>query len=167
MRLHGVHAFDAFPMVAHCGGMLQAFEPRVGRKVVLPETGDTTILCEKFNRKNLYDWKSPCEPFFLHKVAKDTAAQALMRWLGGEVVRAFKHRRAFYQEGIFIGDAAYRFVADIPHYEGSVKLLFDEHGHPISEKQYRKMSVTTDELCPPFTDKMCPPEELKWVVRAE
>ena len=25
MRLHGVHAFDAFPMVIRCGGMLQAF----------------------------------------------------------------------------------------------------------------------------------------------
>ena len=27
MRLHGVHAFDAFPMVVRSGGMLQAFGP--------------------------------------------------------------------------------------------------------------------------------------------
>ena len=28
MRLHGVHAFEAFPMVVRCGGMLQALGPR-------------------------------------------------------------------------------------------------------------------------------------------
>ena len=36
MRLHGVHAFDAFPMVVRSGGMLQAFGPKAGRKVVHP-----------------------------------------------------------------------------------------------------------------------------------
>jgi hypothetical protein len=30
MRLHGVHVFDAFPMVVRCGGMLQAFGPKAG-----------------------------------------------------------------------------------------------------------------------------------------
>jgi len=38
MRLHRVHAFDAFPMGVRCGGMLQAFGPKAGRKVVHPET---------------------------------------------------------------------------------------------------------------------------------
>ena len=84
MRLHGVHAFDAFPMVVRCGGMLQSLGPRAGRKVVHPETGDTTILCEGFNQKNHYDRETPCDPDFLRKVAKDTDAQALMRWFGGE-----------------------------------------------------------------------------------
>ena len=49
MRLHGVQAFDAFPLVVRSGGMLQAFGPEAGRKVVHPETGDTTIVCEGFN----------------------------------------------------------------------------------------------------------------------
>ncbi len=140
MRLHGVHAFDAFPMVVRCGGMLQAFGPRAGCKVVHPETGDTTILCEGFNHKNHYDRETPCDPDFLRKVAKDTDAQALMRWFAGEGVRVFQRRRAFDREGVFIGDASYLFVPDNPHYEGSVKLLFDEHDHPLSEEQYRKMS---------------------------
>lgn len=61
MRLHGVHAFHAFPMVVRAGGMLQAFGPEAGRKVVHPDTGDTTILCEGFNRKNQYDRESPCD----------------------------------------------------------------------------------------------------------
>jgi hypothetical protein len=39
MRLHGAHAFDAFPLVVLSGGMLQAFGPKAGRKVVHPDTG--------------------------------------------------------------------------------------------------------------------------------
>ena len=147
MRLHGVHAFDAFPMVVRCGGMLQAFGPRAGRKVVHPETGETTILCEGFNQKNHYDRETPCDPDFLRKVAKDTDAQALMRWFAGDGVRVFKRRRAFDREGVFIGDASYLFVPDNPHYEGSVKLLFDEQDHPLSEEQYRKMTDDQKSHC--------------------
>jgi len=62
-----------------------------------------------------------------------------MRWFGGDGVRVFQRRRAFEREGVFIGDASYLFVPDNPRYEGSVKLLFDEHDHPISEEQYRKL----------------------------
>ena len=130
MRLHGVQAFDAFPLVVRSGGMLQAFGPEAGRKVVHPETGDTTIVCEGFNQKNHYDRQTPCDPDYLRKVAKDTDAQALMSWFGQEGVRAFQRRRVFDPEGVFIGDASYLFVPDHPHYEGSVKLRFDE----IAEK---------------------------------
>jgi hypothetical protein len=147
MRLHGVHAFDAFAMVVRAGGMLQAFGPDAGRKVVHPETGDTTILCEGFNRKNLYDRQSPCDSDFLRKVAKDTDAEALMRWFGGDAVRIFHRHRVFDREGVFIGDASYLFVPDNPRYEGSVKLLFDENNHPISQEQYRKMSDDQKSHC--------------------
>ena len=147
MRLHGVHAFDAFPMVVRAGGMLQAFGPKAGRKVVRPDTGDRTILCEGFNRKNHYDRQSPCDSDFLRKVAKDTDAEALMRWFGGDGVRIFRRHRAFDREGVFIGDASYLFVPDNPRYEGSVKLLFDEHDHLISQEQYRKMNDDQKSHC--------------------
>ena len=147
MRLHGVHAFDAFPMVVRSGGMLQAFGPQAGRKTVHPETGDTTIFCEGFNQKNHYDRQTPCDQDFLRKVAKDTDATALMRWFGEDGVRVFQRRRAFDREGIFIGDASYLFVPDNPNYEGSVKLLFDEHNHPVSQKQFRKMTDEQKSRC--------------------
>ena len=102
MRLHGVNAFDAFPMVVRCGGMLQAFGPQAGRKVVHPATGETTILCEGFNQKNHYERETPCDPDFLRKVAKDTDAQALMGWFNRDVVRVFRKHRGFDPEGIFI-----------------------------------------------------------------
>ena len=138
MRLHGVHAYDAFPLVVRCGGMLEAFG--AGRKVTHPKTGETTIVSEGFNRKNHYDRETPCDPDYLRKVSKDTDAQGLMEWFSRDVVRLFHTRRAFDKEGIFIGDGSYLFVPDNEAYEGSVKMRFDEHNHPVGEKEYHKMT---------------------------
>jgi hypothetical protein len=147
LRLHGVHSFHAFPMVVRCGGMLHALGPKAGRKVLHPETGEVTIACEGFNRKNHYDRQTPCDQDFLRKVAKDTDAQALMRWFGEDVVRVFRRRRGFDKEGIFIGDASYLFVPDNPNYEGSVKLLFDEHSHPVSRQHSEEMTQEQKNRC--------------------
>jgi len=147
MRLHGVHSFNAFPMVVRSGGMLNAFGPKAGRKVVHPDNGDVTIACEGFNKKNYYDRETPCDQDFLRKVSKDTDADALMKWFCTDVVRIFRSTRAFDKEGIFIGDASYLFVPDNPNYENSVKLLFDEHNHPISSKQYENMPDEQKAYC--------------------
>jgi hypothetical protein len=147
MRLHGVHAFDAFPMVVRSGGMLQAFGPKAGRKVVHPETGETTLACEGFNQKNHYDRQSPCDPDYLRKVAKDTDAEALVGWFNRDVVRAFRKHRVFDKEGLFIGDASYLFVPDNPSYEGSVRMLFDEDNHPVDLEQYKKMTEEQKVRC--------------------
>jgi len=72
MRLHGVHSFNAFPMVVRTGGMLNAFGPKTGRKVVHPDNGDVTVACEGFNGKNYYDRQTPCDQDFLRKISKDT-----------------------------------------------------------------------------------------------
>jgi hypothetical protein len=139
MRLHGVHSFNSFPMVVRSGGMLSAFGPKAGRKVVHPDNGDVIIVCEGFNKKNYYDRETPCDQDFLRKVSKDTDADTLMRWFCTDVAGIFRNSRAFDKEGIFIGDASYLFVPDNPNYEDSVKLLFDEHNHPVSSDQYKKM----------------------------
>jgi len=147
MRLHGVHAFNGFPMVIRSGGMLNAFGPVAGRKVVHPDNGDVTIACDGFNKKNHYDRETPCDPDFLRKIAKDTDADALTRWFCTDVVKIFRSSRAFDKAGIFIGDASYLFVPDNPNYENSVKLLFDENNHPVSSKQYEKMSEEQKTHC--------------------
>ena len=140
LRLHGVHSFHSYPMVVRCGGMLNAFGPKAGRTVIHPDTGEVTMACEGFNNKNHYDRQTPCDQDYLRKVAKDTDADALMRWFCDDVVRMFRSQRAFDKEGIFIGDASYLFVPDNPNYEGSVKLLFDKHDHPISHMEYERMT---------------------------
>lgn len=147
MRLHGVHAFDAFPMVVRSGGMLQAFGPKAGRKVIHPETGETTVACEGFNRKNHYDRQTPCDPDYLRKVAKDTEAEALVGWFNRDVMRVFRKHRVFDKEGLFIGDASYLFVPDNPSYEGSVRILFDEDNHPVDLEQYKKMTEAQKVRC--------------------
>jgi hypothetical protein len=140
MRLHGVHSFNSFPLLVRSGGMLNAFGPRAGRKVSHPDSGDVTIVCEGFNKKNHYDRQTPCDQDFLRKVAKDTDAEALTRWFCNDVLRVFRNQRVFDKEGIFIGDASYLFVPDNLNYEGSVKLLFDEHNHPVGLEQYEELS---------------------------
>jgi hypothetical protein len=147
MRLHGVHAFDAFPMVVRCGGMLQAFGPKAGRKVIHPETKETTVYCEGFNQKNHYDRQTPCDPDYLRKVAKDTDPQALLEWFNRDLVRVLRKHHVFDSEGIFIGDGSYLFVPDNPNYQGSVKMRFDEHNHPVSLEQYQRMTEAQKGRC--------------------
>ena len=140
MRLHGVHAFNAFPMVVQAGGMLNVFGPSCRKKVTHPVTGDLTVYCEGFNNKNHYDRQSPCDADYMRKMAKDTRSDELIKWFNQDVVSLFRTQRAFDKEGIFLGDASYLFVPDNPNYEGSVKLLFDEHNHPLSREQYEGLS---------------------------
>jgi hypothetical protein len=135
MRFHGVHSFHAYPYVVRCGGMLNAFGPEVAHKVHHPDTGDVTLYCEGFNDKNSYDRQTPCDQDFLRKLARSTHQDALLGWFNRDVVKILKQHKAFDAEGIFLGDASYLFVPDNPNYEGSVRLLFDEHNHPVESKR--------------------------------
>lgn len=135
MRLHGVHSFHAYPYVVRCGGMLNAFGPEVAHKKTHPETGDVTLSCTGFNLKNSYDRQTPCDQDFLRKLARDTRPARLHHWFNHDVIRVLKQHKAFDSEGIFLGDASYLFVPDNEKYEGSVRLLFDEHNHPVDSKE--------------------------------
>ncbi len=140
MRLHGVDAFHAFPLVVRAGGMMNAFVRKRGEKTTHPATGEVTLACAGFNQKNHYDRQTPCDQDFLRKLARDTDAAALLRWFNHDVAHTFQARGVYDAEGLFIGDASYLFVPDNPHYEGSVKLRFDEHHHPVSLKDYEEMT---------------------------
>jgi len=134
MRLHGMHSFHSYPYVVRCGGMLSAFGPEVAHKAKHPETGDVTLSCRGFNDKNTYDRQTPCDQDYLRKLARATAPEALEQWFNRDVVRILKQHRAFDPEGIFLGDGSYLFVPDNPNYEGSVRMLFDEHNHPVDSE---------------------------------
>jgi hypothetical protein len=134
MRLHGANSFHSFPYVVRAGGMLSSFGPKMGRKVKHPETGDVTLECAGFNRKNDYDRETPCDQDTLRKFARDTDSQALFSWFNEDVIRLIKKRGGFDEEGIFLGDGSYLFVPDNEAYENSSRLLFDESGHPVNSK---------------------------------
>jgi len=52
----------------------------------------------------------------MRKLAKDTEADALMRWFSANVAGVFKNQRAFDKDGIFIGDFSYLFGLNNPNY---------------------------------------------------
>jgi len=134
MRFHGEHHFADFPYVVRTGGMLEAFGPEMGHKVVHPQTGDVTLVCAGFNDKNDYDRETPCDQDYLRKMARKTDADDLQSWFNRDVVGIFKQHHVLDSEGIFIGDATYLFVPDNSNYESSSRLLFDEHNHPVESK---------------------------------
>jgi hypothetical protein len=147
MRLHGNHAFHGFPWVISTGGLLAAFGPQLGTKEVDPETGQLHIECKGFNEKNSYPRQTPCDPDFLRKIAKDTPAEKLMAWFNGPVQQIFRRHRYFDKAGIFIADGSYIFVPDNEHYEGSVKMLFDEHNHPVSKERQKTLKPAELKRC--------------------
>jgi len=134
LKLHEA-SYHAFPYVLRSGGLITALGPQVGRKSIHPETQDVTLACEGFNDKNTFDRQTPCDQDFLRKFARDTRAESLHAWFNREVPRCLRSLKLFDPEGLFIGDASYVFVPDNENYQGSVKLLFDEHNHPVESQE--------------------------------
>lgn len=147
MRLHGNHAFNGFPWVIGTGGLLSAFGPEVGTRRIDPQTGQLRVECRGFNNKNAYPRQTPCDPDYLRKTAKDTPSDELMSWFNGAVQQIFRRHRFYDKAGIFIADGSYIFVPDNENYEGSVKMLFDEHNHPVGKEQEKKMSAAQLKKC--------------------
>jgi len=147
MRLHGAHSFYSYPYVVRCGGMLNAFGPKVGHKAVHPETKDVTLSCEGFNDKNAYDRQTPCDQDFLRKFARSTLPAKLEHWFNHDVMGILKQHKAFDSEGIFLGDASYLFVPDNERYEGSVRMLFDEHNHPVEKGREKELTAVQQARC--------------------
>jgi hypothetical protein len=147
MRLHGNHAFHGFPWVISTGGLLSAFGPKVGTRSIDPQTGQLRVECKGFNDKNAYPRQTPCDPDFLRKIARDTPAGDLMKWFNGAVQQIFRQHRFYDKAGIFIADGSYIFVPDNENYEGSVKMLFDDHNHPVGKEQEKKMSAAQLKAC--------------------
>jgi hypothetical protein len=66
--------------------MINAFGPAMGHKVTHPQTGDVTLSCRGFNKKNEYDRQTPVDQDYLRKMAKRTDAERLMTWFNRDVV---------------------------------------------------------------------------------
>ena len=147
MRLHANHAFHGFPWVVSTGGLLSAFGPGLGTRRIDKDTGRLRVECQGFNGKNAYPRQTPCDPDFLRKIANDTPSGKLMCWFNEAVQRIFRSHRFFDKAGIFIGDGSYIFVPDNENYTGSVKLLFDEHNHPVGAKSQETMSAAELKKC--------------------
>lgn len=147
LRLHGSHSFHSYPLIIRAGGLIDALGPEVAQRQVDPATGDVSISCAGFNNRNLGPRQTPCDQDFLRKFAKDTDPEKLERWYNQQVAQLYSELGAYDQEGIFIGDGSYLFVPDNKNYQGSWKMLFDEHNHPVSEERAKTMSQAERDRC--------------------
>ena len=68
-------------------------------------------------------------------------------WYNRHVAALYGELKAYDEEGIFIADGSYLFVPDNGNYEGSVRLLFDEHNHPVSKQQEQEMTKAQRDRC--------------------
>jgi hypothetical protein len=147
LRLHGSHSFHSYPLIIRAGGLVEALGPEVARREVDPQTGDIGLWCAGFNDRNLQPRATPCDQDYLRKLAKDTDAQQLEHWYNHHVARLYGEMGAYDPDGIFIGDGSYLFVPENENYEHSLRLLFDEHNHPVSKEQEQQMTKAQRDRC--------------------
>ena len=147
LRLHGQHSFHSYPLIIRAGGLIDALGPEVARREVDPQSGDVKLECEGFNDRNQHPRKTPCDQDFLRKLARDTKPDELEDWYNRHAAAMYQELGAFDGEGLFIADGTYLFVPDNPRYEGSQRLLFDEHNHPVSKKQEQEMTKAERSRC--------------------
>jgi len=147
IKRHGQHSFHSYPLIIRGGGLIEALGPEVARRDVDPQSGHVTLDCPGFNDRNLYPRQTPCDQDFLRKLARDTEPQKLEEWYNRHVAGLYQELGAFDSDGLFIADGTYLFVPDNPRYEGSQRLLFDEHNHPVSKKQEQAMTPAQQARC--------------------
>src|SRR6266404_2231784 len=147
LRLHGQHGFHSYPLIIRAGGLVDALGPEVAQRHVDPQTGNVQLHGQGFNDRNLYPRQTPCDQDFLRKLARDTPPQQLEEWYNRHVAKIYQELDAFDGEGLFLADGTYLFVPDNPRYQGSQKLLFDEHNHPVSKKQQQEMTPAQRQRC--------------------
>jgi hypothetical protein len=146
LRLHGMHSFHSYPWIIRSGGLIDALGPEVARREV-DDDGNLTIQCQGFNDRNFYPRETPCDQDYLRKLARDTSPDELERWYNEQAAVLFAELGAYDSEGLFIGDGTYLFVPDNPRYEGSQRLLFDEHNHPVSQEKEKQMTPAQRDRC--------------------
>ena len=147
LKLHGSPGFSSLPYILHCGGLREALG---GEQVDIkedPQTHARELHFKGYNHKNDYSRNTPCDQDFVRKLARDTDPNRLEHWYGTEVARYFKDQRAYDPEGIFIVDGSYLFVPDNEHYEHSKIAVFDEHNHPISKEEQKKLPPSQQRRC--------------------
>jgi len=143
LRLHAATGYGAYPYVVHCGGLKEVLGEQQVRWREDPATGRWFLDCQGYNLKNTYARRTPCDPDFLRKLARDTPVEALQGWFGRAVPQYLRDVGLWDDEGIVLADGTYLFVPDNERYENSCVLRFDEHNHPVdreklSEKELKR-----------------------------
>jgi hypothetical protein len=147
LKLHGASGFGSLPYILHCGGLRDALEEgQVERKREL-DSNQSYLNFKGYNEKNSYARRTPCDHDFVRKLSRDTEPERLETWYGTEVASYLNTLGAYDPEGIFMVDGSYLFVPDNEHYEHSKLAFFDEHNHPISREEEKKLTPAQKKRC--------------------
>lgn len=144
MRLRNEHSFLQHRYVVRCRGILAGLGPEVGKKVV-NQRGDVELNRPGFNYKNDCARETPCDQDYLRELSRGTDSKRLHAWYNQDVGGMWKKHKQYDSEEVFIGDGCYLFVPDKPSYEGSAKLLFNRHNHPVSSEKVRTEDIRKGE----------------------
>jgi hypothetical protein len=147
LRLHGSHGFSSLPYIVHCGGLKDALGPDQVHWLAEDSSGRARLAFDGYNDKNVYPRTTPCHHDFARKLARETGAEKLEHWFGTSLQRFYQGIQAYDPDGIFVVDGSYLFVPDNVHYENSTVLLFDEHNHPVDEKEAKQMDPKRRARC--------------------
>lgn len=119
LKLHRSPAFSRLPGILRSGAILS----RVGFNLGGQGGG--------FNHKNRKTRTSAIDQDCVRKFFRATEREAQRHWYNEEVVRFYRHHRAFDKHGIFLLDQTHIVVPDNANYTDAVRMPVDEHGQRI------------------------------------
>jgi len=116
MRLNTTGAYQKLPGLLKNGPILSRVKFNVGG------------VNGGFNHKNRKERQAPVDFDGVRKFFKDTEAAQQRMWYNSDVVKFYRHNRAFDKHGIFLMDQTHIVVPDNDNYKGAVRMPVDEHG---------------------------------------
>jgi hypothetical protein len=81
-----------------------------------------------FNHKNRTERQAPVHFDGVRKFFRDTHPALQRQWHNSDVIKFYKHNRAFDKHGIFLMDQTHIVVPDNDNYKDAVRMPVDEHG---------------------------------------
>ena len=127
LRLHGQHSLHSYPLIfAPAGWSMRGCGPEVGA----PPGRSRKRQSHARMRASTTATSIPARPLAIRTSSASWPAhepEQLEEWYNRHVAAVYKELGAFDADGLFIADGTYLFVPDNPRYEGSQRLLFDEH----------------------------------------
>lgn len=116
MRMHTNGAYHRLPGILKNGPILSRVKFNVGG------------VGGGFNRKNRKARECPVNSDAVRKFFKDSDPMRQRNWHNQDVVKFYRHNRAFDKHGIFVLDQTHVVVPDNPNYQDAVRMPVDEHG---------------------------------------
>jgi len=127
LRYHAERAYRNLPYVLRCGTVLNQFGLNAGWR-------------DGFNQKNRKARRTPFDQDTMRKLFPDTPVPALVGWFNRACAGAMGRQGAFDDDGLFILDSSWVFLAENGRRENALHLRFGADDQPVSREAYERMA---------------------------